>query len=151
MGYHITLRRPEPNPGITAQEWRDFVLGRPELELAEEEDAFITAVVHGDDNLALHYSPGSATVFTKNPDGPQIIEYLISIAPHFGGVVTGDEGEKYTTVADSGTQSDWDARDDSFIPLRPWWKRELPRGKRVIAGLMLGVLFVITKELFFPK
>ena len=42
------------------------------------------------DNRALHYSQGSASVFTKNPEGPRIIQYLSSIAPHFGGVVTGD-------------------------------------------------------------
>jgi hypothetical protein len=149
MGYHITLSRVQPSPGITAQEWRDFVLSRPELKLAEDNDHFITAILHGDDNLALHYSHGSASIFTRNPKGPRIIEYFASIAPHFGGVVTGDEDERYTTAADWGTQSDWDARVTSSTLPKPWWKRELPRGKKLIAGLMLGVLLVIIKELFF--
>jgi hypothetical protein len=151
MGYHITLSRPKPSPGITAQEWREFVLSRPELKLAEESAHFITAILDGNDNLALHYSQGSASVFTKNPEGPRIIQYLSSIAPHFGGVVTGDEGETYTTAADAGTQSDWDPRLNPCTPPKPWWKRELPRRKRLIAGLLLGVLLVILKELFFPK
>jgi hypothetical protein len=149
MGYHVTLSRPEPSHGITPQEWREFVLSRPELKLSEEDGHFITAILDGDAHLALHYSKGS--VFTKNPEGPRIIQYLASIAPHFGGVVTGDEGETYTTEADWGTESDWDSRMESRTPRRPWWKRELSRRKRLIAGLLLGVLLVIIKEVFFSR
>lgn len=151
MSYHITLSRPALRPGITAQEWRDFVMSRPELKLAEEDDHFITAILHEDDNLALHYSRGSASIFTKNPDGPRVIEYLASIAPHFGGVVTGDEGETYATAADWGTQIDWDTRIASRTRPKPWWKRELPSGKRLMAVLILGVLLVIIKEFVFSR
>ncbi len=149
MGYHITLQRPEPNTGITAQEWRDFVLSRPELKIVEEDERFITAILHGDENLALHYSMGSASVFTKNPEGPRIIEYMASIAPHFGGVVIGDEGETFSSVADWGTQRDWETSTDAGTDGRPWWQWEMSRSKRVIAGLLLGIVFIIIKEVFF--
>lgn len=147
MGYLITLNRPVPGTGITEQEWRDFVAGRPELKIVEETPHFITAILDGDDGLALHYSSGDRSVFTKNPEGPRIIEYMASIAPHFGGVVTGDAGETFSSPADWGTQSDWDRQ---TIPAeKPWWKRELSRGKRVVLGLLLGIIAIIIKELFF--
>lgn len=136
MGYHINLERHRLSPGITAHEWRDFVLGRPELELADEDDGFITAILHGNDNLALHYSKGSASVFTKNPDGPRIIEYMASIAPYFDTVVTGDEGERYSTEADWGTQNDWTK--PPKVERKPFWLRKLSPSKRVIAGFHLG-------------
>jgi hypothetical protein len=148
MGYHVTLSRPEPSLGITAQEWRNFVAGRPELKIVYEDEHFITTTLDGDDNLALHYSTGSASVFTKNPSGPRIIEYMASIAPHFGGVVTGDEGETFATEADWGTQSDWDTRKKAQRPRSRW---ELSRGKRVMVGLLLGVLIFIIKEVFFSR
>jgi hypothetical protein len=148
MGYHITLNRPEPSTGITAQEWRDFVASRTELTLVAEDTHFITAILHGDENLALHYSTGDCSVFTKNPDGPSIIEYMASIAPHFGAIVTGDEGEHFSSPEDWGTQSDWDSQ--SVLVEKPWWKRELSRGKRVIAGVLLGVVIIIFKQVFFP-
>jgi len=151
MGYHITLRRPEPSPGITAQEWRDFVVGRSELKIVMENQHFITAILNGNDSLALHHSSGDASVFAKNPNGPRIIEYMASIAPFFGGAVTGDEGETYTTEADWGTQADWDARTSIPSTPKPWWKRELSRGKRVVVGLLLGALFFFIKEVFFGR
>ena len=110
MGYHITLNRPEPSTGISEQEWRDFVTSRPELKIVKETANFITVILDGDDSLALHYSTVDASVFTNNPKGPRIIEYMASIAPHFGGVVTGDEGETFSSRADWGTQSDWDSQ-----------------------------------------
>jgi len=148
MGYHITLKRPGTSTDISAQEWRDFVASRSELKIVEQDSHFITAILHGDENLALHYSPGDGSVFTKNPEGPRIIEYMASIAPHFGGVVTGDEGETFSSPADWGTQSDWDSR--PIFAEKPWWKRELSRGKRVVLGLLLGVVAVVIKQLFFP-
>ena len=148
MGYHITLKRPEPSTGITKQEWRDFVATRPELKIVEDDLHFITAILDGDDTLALHYSSGDASVFTKNPEGPRIIEYMSSIASHFGGVVTGDEGETFSSPADWGTQSDWDGR--TIFTEKPWWKRELSRGKRVVLGMLLGVVAIVIKQLFFP-
>lgn len=148
MGYHITLNRPSPGAGITEQEWRTFVASRPELKIVEETPHFISVILDGNNNLALHYSSGDASVFTKNPEGPRIIEYMASIAPHFGGVVTGDEGESYSSPADWGTQKDWDSPP---VPAeKPWWKRELSRGKRVILGLLIGVFAIIIKQLFFP-
>ncbi len=149
MGYHITLRRSESTAGITAQEWRDFVASRPELKLVNEDAHFITAILDGDENLALHYSTGNCSVFTKNPEGPRIIEYMASISPHFGGIVTGDEGETFSSPADWGTQADWDTLPVT-VP-KPWWKRELSRGWRVILGLLLGVLIIIIREVFFPR
>ena len=148
MGYHITLKRPEPSTGITRQEWRDFVASRPELKIVEDDPHSITAILDGDDTLALHYSSGDASVFTKNPEGPRIIEYMSSIASHFGGVVTGDEGETFSSPADWGTQSDWDGR--TIFTEKPWRKRELSRGKRVVLGLLLGVVAIVIKQLFFP-
>jgi hypothetical protein len=148
MGYHITLNRPEPSPGITEQEWRDFVASRPELKIVGEAPDGITAILDGDDSLALHYSRGNASVFTKNPEGPRIIEYMASIAPHFGGIVTGDEGETFSSPADWGTQSDWE--NQTIIAEKPWWKRELSRGKRVVLGLLVGVVAIVIKQLFFP-
>lgn len=142
MGYHITLNRPEPGTGITEQEWRDFVANRPELKIVEETPHFVSVILDGDDNLALHYSSGDASVFTKNPEGPRIIEYMASIAPHFGGVVTGDEGETFSSPADWGSQT--------IFAGKPWWKRELSRGKRVVLGLLLGVVAIVIKHLFFP-
>lgn len=148
MGYHITLSRPEPGAGITEQEWRDFVASHPELKIVDETPHFITAILDGDDCLALHYSSGDASVFTKNPEGPRIIEYMASIAPHFDGVVTGDEGETFSSPVDWGTQSDWVSQ--PIFAEKPWWKRELSRGKRVFLGLLLGVVAIIIKQLFFP-
>ncbi|GAA5132325.1 hypothetical protein GCM10023213_00280 [Prosthecobacter algae] len=155
MSYHITLSKSEPSSGITPQEWRDFLASRPELEVVEENAHFISAVLLRDSNLILHYSAESASVFTKNPDGPQIIEYMVSIAPHFDGVVTGDEGETFATETDLGTQNDWNsqknARNSRITEEKPWWKLELSRGKRMILGLLLGLLIVIIKEIFFTQ
>ena len=91
MGYHVTLARRDSETGITEQEWRQFVLGRPELTLipAEQGAHFITAILDRRDDLALHFCKGE--VFTKNPEGPRIISYMASIAPYFEAVVTGDE------------------------------------------------------------
>ena len=149
MGYHITLSRPEPSRGITAQEWEDFVASRPELERVDGDSHFITAILDGDEDLALHYSPGDCSVFTKNPEGPRIIEYMASIAPHFNGIVTGDEGEIFLSAEDWGTQSDWDRQ--TAVVRKPWWRRELPRGWRVILGLLLGVLIIIIRGVFFAR
>ena len=66
-----------------------------------------------------------------------------SIAAHFGGNVTGDEGERYSSPEDWGTQSDRDSQ--TVFVKKPWWKRDLSRGKRVIAGLVLGVVIVVLK------
>lgn len=146
MGYHITLARPEPKPAITEQEWRQFVLSRPELTLepAEVRAHMITAILDAQENLALHYCKGD--VFTKNPDGPRIISYMVSIASHFEAVVTGDEGETYATEADWGTQTDWNTPPMAAPkPIRKW---ELSRGKRVVAGLLLGALVVAIREFF---
>ena len=148
MGYSITLNRPEPSTGISEQEWRDFVTSRPELKIVKETANFITVILDGDDSLALHYSTVDASVFTNNPKGPRIIEYMASIAPHFGGVVTGDEGETFSSRADWGTQSDWDSQ-PIFVE-KPWWKRELSGGKKVVLGVLLGVVAIIIKQLFFP-
>ncbi len=122
MGYHITLSRPESSKGISAQDWTDLVASRTEVKLPGEETHFITAILDGDENLALHYSPGDCSVFTKNPEGPRIIEYMASIAPHFGGIVTGDEGETFSSAADWGTQNDWDSQTASVR--RHWWQQE---------------------------
>jgi hypothetical protein len=149
MGYHITLSRPEPGTGITAQEWKDFVASHPELKLVDEDTRFITAILDGDKNLALHYSSGDCSVFTKNPEGSRIIEYMASIAPHFGGIVTGDEGETFSSSADWGNQSDSDSQ--TALVRKPWWQRELSRGWRVILGLLLGVLIIIIREVFFAR
>ena len=144
MGYHITLSRPESQPEITEQEWKSFVGTRPELTPVED-SAFETVILDGDINLSLHYANGS--VFTKNPDGPKIIRYMISIAPHFSGVVTGDEGEVFSTEADCGTDEEWASQ-----PLRiPWWKRELPRGKRLVLGLILAALLIVVTEFIKTK
>lgn len=148
MGYHITLKRPEPGTGITEQEWRDFVAHRPELTIVEESPHSVSVILDGDDTLALHYSSGDASVFTVNPEGPRIIEYMASIAPHFGGIVMGDEGEAFSSPADWGTQMDWDRQ--SIVAEKPWWRRELSRGKRVALGLLLGVVAIVIKHLFFP-
>ncbi|WP_205618987.1 hypothetical protein [Rubritalea marina] len=88
-------------------------------------------------------------MFTSSPNGPRIIEYLASIAPIFGGVVTGDEGEAYTTESDWGTQADWDAQASIRPAPKPWWKRELSRGKRLAVGLLLGALILLIREVFF--
>jgi hypothetical protein len=149
MGYHITLSRPEPSTGITAQEWKDFVASRPELKLVTEATPFITAILDGDEQLALHYSTRECSVFTKNPEGPRLIEYMASIAPHFRGIVTGEEGEMFSSATDWGTQSDWDRQ--TALVRKPWWRRELSRGWRVLLGLLLGVLIIIIKEVFFAR
>ncbi|MGC6456741.1 MAG: hypothetical protein ACON4R_00075 [Akkermansiaceae bacterium] len=149
MGYHITLSRRGTSPGITAQEWRDFVTERPELKIVEENEHFITTVLDGDDSLILHHSSGADAVFASSPDGPQIIEYLASIAPIFGGVVTGDEGEVYTNESDWGTQADWDAQASIRSAPQPWRRRELSRGKRLVVGLLLGVLIFLIREVFY--
>ena len=149
MGYIINLERQGTNSTITAQEWRDFVLTRSELQITDETDAFITAILDGNDRLALHHSAGSGSVFTKNPDGPRIIEYMVSIAPFFDAVVTGDEGEHYAAAADWGTQSDWDT--PSSTESKPFWKRELSGPHRLIAGIAFGVILILVKELFFSK
>jgi hypothetical protein len=141
MGYHITLSRPKAQPQITEQEWKDFVRSRPELTPVEN-SAFDTVIIDGDMNLSLHYVDGA--VFTKNPDGPRIIRYMVSIAPHFSGVVSGDEGEIFSTESDCGTEEDW----VSPAPPVRWWKKELPRGIRIVLGLLLGlVLFAIMEHL----
>lgn len=144
MGYHITLRRPEPQPQISEQEWRDFAVTRPELRIIKD-SKFITAIVNGDENIALHYADGS--IFTKNPDGPRIIKYMASIASHFGGVVSGDEGEPYATEADWGTEADWAARPSPI----PWWKRELPRGMRILIGIFLGLILFAIQEVLISN
>jgi hypothetical protein len=144
MGYHITLSRPKSQPEITEQEWRDFVRTRPELTTVED-SCFDTVIIDRDMNLALHHVDGS--VFTKNPDGPRIIRYMVSIAPHFGGIVSGDEGEIYATEADCGRESDW----ASQRPALPWWKREAPRGMRIGLGLVVGVALFALIELFKTK
>lgn len=144
MGYHITLSRPKEQQGITGQEWADFVRGRPELTPVDN-SAFDTVIIDSDMNLALHYADGS--VFTKNPDSPRIIKYMVSIAPHFGGVVTGDEGETFTTEADCGTEEDW----ASPAVATPWWKKELPRGMRFVLGLLIAVAVIAILELIKAK
>ena len=121
---------------------------RLELKIVKETSHFITAILDGDDSLALHYSTGDASVFTNNTEGPRIIEYMASIAPHFGGVVTVDEGETFSSLADWGTQSDWDSQ--PIFAEKPWWKRELSGGKKVVLGVLLGVVAIIIKQLFFP-
>lgn len=120
----------------------------PELEIVDETSHFITATLDGDDSLALHYSSVDASVFTKNPKGPRIIEYMVSIAPHLGGVVTGDEGDIYSSATDCGAQIDWD-NPPNFTEM-PWWKRELSWGWRVVFGLLLGAFAIIFKQVFFP-
>ena len=115
---------------------------RPELKIVKETANFITVILDGDDSLALHYSTVDASVFTNNPKGPRIIEYMASIAPHFGGVVTGDEGETFSSRAD------WDSQ--PIFAEKPWWKRELSGGKKVVLGVLLGVVAIIIKQLFFP-
>jgi hypothetical protein len=149
VGYHVTLSKPQS--GITAQEWKNFVRSRPELKLTVDAGHFVTAILDGDEDLALHFSAASGSVFTKNPYGPRIIEYMVSIAPHFGGVVTGDEGETYATKADWGTQADWDSRLDSQTLRRPWWRRGLSRGKRILLGVVFGVLCFAIKEFLTSK
>lgn len=149
MGYHITLSRHEPSTGITAQEWKDFVASRPELKMVDTGTNFITAILDGDENLGLHYSPGDCSIFTKNPEGPRIIEYMASIAPHFGGIVTGDEGETFLTEADWGTKDDWSS--PKSTTKRPWRQRELPRGWRIILGLLLGILISILFAVISPR
>lgn len=117
---------------------------RPELKIVEETPDFITAILDGDDNLALHYSRGDASVFTKNPQGPRIIEYMASIAPHFGGVVTGDEGEIFSSASDWGTQSDWDRP----TPKKTFWQREFTTGNIIrMAVLLLVAATLIYKHL----
>ncbi|MFN9712967.1 MAG: hypothetical protein ACK57G_04085, partial [Planctomycetota bacterium] len=148
MGYHITLKRPDSGVGITEQEWRDFVASRSELKIAEETPHVIRVILDGDDKLALHYSSGDASVFTRNPEGPRIIEYMASIAPHFGGVVVGDAGETFSSAADWGTQNDWDNQTELVVT--PWWKRELSGGKKILLGVLLGVVAILIKQLFFP-
>lgn len=147
MGYHITLKRPEPSRGITAQEWRDFIAIRPELKIVEEDEHFITAILDGDDNLALQYSMGDASVFTKNPEGPRIIEYMASIAPHFGGVVTGDEGETFSSAADWGSQNDWDrpTRQKTF------WQREFTTGNIIRMAILLLVAAALIYKHFIAR
>ena len=149
MGYHITLARPKPRPPITEEEWRCFVRSRPELTFQPEENGsrFITAILDGHDALSLHYCEGQ--VFTKNPDGPRIIKYLASIAPQLDAVVTGDEGEVYATEADWGTQEDWMKHSES--PKKAMWQKELPRGYRVLLGLLLGGLLILIRHLFFNR
>ena len=149
MGYHITLSRRAAPPGITAQEWRDFVAERSEIEIVEENEHFITTVLDGDDNLILHHSSGDSSVFTSSPTGPRIIEYMASIAPTFGGIVTGEEGETYAADSDWGTQADWDAQDSIRPAPKPWWKRDLSRGKRLVVGLLIGALIFLIGEVFF--
>jgi hypothetical protein len=144
MGYHITLSRPESQPQITEQEWKSFVVTRPELTPVEG-SAFETVILDGDMNLPIHYADGS--VFTKNPDGPRIIRYMVSIAPHFGGIVTGDEGEAFATEADCGTDEEWTS---PSVPV-PWWKRELPRGMRIVLGLFVGLIVFAVMELLKTK
>ena len=119
----------------------------PELKIVDETPHFITAILDGDGSLALHYSSGDSSVFTKNPNGPRIIEYMASIAPHFGGVVTGDEGETFSSRADWGTQSDWDSQ--TTLAEKPWWKHELSGSKKVVLGVLLGVVAIIIKQFFF--
>ena len=143
MGYHITLHRPPPAPGITPREWKDFVHSRSELRLTFESEHFCTVILDEDQNLALHYSTGSASVFTKNPEGPRIIAYMASIATHFEAVVTGDEGESYKDEADWGRQSDWSVP----VSRTRWWRRELPRGMRILLGLAIGVLLFVASAL----
>jgi hypothetical protein len=149
MGYHITLARTESKEPITEQEWKTFVSSRPELTLepAEEGAHFITAILDGSDELALHYCKGD--VFTKNPNGPRIIEYMASIAPHFDAVVKGDEGETFSTAEDWGTQEDWDK---PFEPSpKTFWQREPPRGYRILLGLLLGGVLILIRHLFFDR
>ena len=121
---------------------------RLELKIVKETANFITVILDGDESLALHYSTVDASVFTNNPKGPRIIEYMASIAPHFGGVVTGDEGETFSSPADWGTQSDWDSQ--PIFAEKPWWKHELSGGKKIVLGVLLGVVAIIIKQLFFP-
>ncbi|GEM_PF-5574239 len=102
----------------------------PRIKLVDEDTRFITAILDGDESLALHYSSGDCSAFTKNPEGPRTIEYMVSIAPHLGGVVTGDEGETCSSRADWGTQSDWDSQ--PIFAEKPWWKRELSGCKKVV-------------------
>ncbi len=151
MGYHITLKRPEPSTGISEQEWREFVATRHELKIVDEEAQFITAILHGSDHLVLHYSKADRSVFTKNPEGPKIIEYMASIAPHFGGMVIGDEGETFTSKADWGTQSDWNRPTQQ----KTFWQRELTPGNIIrMAILLFVVLFLATAFIlkhFFPR
>lgn len=151
MGYHITLQRSEPRPGITEQEWRSFLESRAELKTVNEDAHFITSILHGSDNLALHYSKADGSVFTNNPEGPQIIEYLVSIAPHFGGIVTGDGGETFTAVTDWGTQSDWDRP----TPQKTFWQRELTSGNIIRMAILLFVALLFATGFilkhFFPR
>lgn len=155
MSYHITLHKLEPNSGITPQEWRNFIASRSELEIVEDNAHFISAMLHRDRSLILHYSAGSGSVFIKKPDGPQLIEYLASIAPHFGAIVTGDEGETFATESDWGTQADWDSQINAGASLKaavkPLRKKELSRGKRIALGLLLGILIIVIKEVFFSR
>jgi len=72
---------------------------------------------------------------------------MVSIAPHFGGVVTGDEGETFATEADCGTDEEWTA---PSLPA-PWWKRELSRGMRIVLGLFLGLIVFAIMELIKTK
>ncbi len=149
MGYHITLSRPEPSKGITAQEWKDLIASRPELKRVDGDSHFITAILDEDENLALHYSVGDRSVFTKNPEDPRIIEYMASIAPDLGGIVTGDGGEIFSSAEGLGTQRDGDRQ--TALGRGPWWRRDLSRGWRVLLGLLLGVLIILVRQLFFAR
>jgi len=149
MGYHITLSRATSHKGITAEEWRDFVATRPELKTVAEQPQFITTILDGDPKLALHYSIADKSVFVKNPDGPRLIEYMASIAGHFDATVTGDGGEAFSTPADWGTQVDWDKAPERART--PFWKRELPRGQRLMLGLILGAVLALLMIYLAPK
>jgi hypothetical protein len=98
--------------------------------------------------MALYYSVSSASVFAVNPNGPDIIEYLVSIAPHFEAVVSGDEGEKYTSSADWGTREGWEDRKFSRSQ-KPWWRIELSKKNRIIGGVIFGIVLILVKRLYF--
>jgi hypothetical protein len=144
MGYEVHITRKENwfdegGPGITFEEWKNYLASDPEMRLdgfaeASTSDGSILRVENPGLSVWLAYSGheknGNMAWFyhledritVKNPDEEMLIK-MYAIAIVLGARVQGDESEIY----DSNGQSNWqylrvDVGEESGTTKKPWWK-----------------------------
>ena len=155
MGYHITISRnphdPEKDP-IPLEEWERFIAEDDRVERyptvgdnrnVEFDRRSHAVAVKGLDNSWLGWSAG--TIWTGHPDS-ELMKFMLEIAPRFGAMLHGDEGEIYRTPEEC--EMDWDAP----LPQKTFWEREFTRENviKMVILLAVAVLMYLVMTGRFP-
>lgn len=121
MGYdiHITRRKhwAEDGDDITAEEWLEYVQSDPDFRLDPRNGPYHAEGTEdspiADEWLDWH----RGAVYSKYPNAA-MVDKMVVIANHFGGIVQGDEGEVYTKGEqfDPGTPAAVESPDQTHDP-----------------------------------